>query len=73
MNESYIKCKDTLKRYYDITGQICTVATLIDPRFWLGYISVRYDKDPNKNEKLGDILRFARQIYVHQAVHKCTG
>ena len=59
MKGAIIKCKDTLERYYDITSHSFTVATLLDPRFRLGYYCVRYGEDPDKNEDLEDILRIA--------------
>ena len=64
MKGAIIKCKDTLERCYGATSHSCTVATMLDPLFRLGYYSVRYDEDPNKNVDPGDILRIARHIYT---------
>ena len=40
------------------------MTSLLDPRFRLGYYSVRYDEDHHKNDYPEDILRMARQIYT---------
>ena len=56
MKAAVIKLKDTLELYYDISGHSCTVETLLDPRIWYDYYSVRYDEDPDTNEGPEDIL-----------------
>ena len=39
------------------------LTTLLDPRFRLGYYSLRYVEDPGNKEDPEDILQFARHVY----------
>lgn len=50
-------CSSKLLKYYNISSETCTVATILDPRFKLEYYEDP-DKDPIENETELKVLSF---------------